>query len=85
METLDKIYWIKLFLGAATALICVVLRVNDIFLGAAIGVATYAFSDRILRQLFIDKVEKPFVVTKTGYGIYVLSLAFFWVLLYTLF
>lgn len=84
MESLSLIYWIKVCLGVLTAAICVLLWVNNIFTGIAIGVLVYLLSDKILRQLFIDKVDNPSTVTKTGIGIYVLAWLFFWALLFTL-
>jgi len=84
LEPLDLIYWIKLCLGALAAVICIVLRVNNVITGAGIGFATYVISDKILRQIFIEKVEKPVTVTKTGIGIYVITFIFTWILLYTI-
>ncbi|MEM2442580.1 MAG: hypothetical protein QW502_00335 [Candidatus Bathyarchaeia archaeon] len=46
--------------------------------------AVYVLSDKILRQIFIAKVNKPSDITKTGIMIYILSWIFFWALLYTL-
>ena len=83
MDPLDIVYWIKLGLGIIAAVICVALGVNNIITGAGIGFATFAISDRILRQVFIGKVEKPSEVTKTGAGAYAITFLFFWVLLYT--
>lgn len=84
MEPSSLIYWIKVCLGVLTAAICVLLWVNNILTGIAIGVLVYLLSDKILRQLFIDKVDNPSTVTKTGIGIYVLAWIFFWALLFTL-
>lgn len=84
MEPLDKIYWIKLFLGALAALICVILRVNNVITGAGIGFLTYLISDKVLKQIFAEKVDKPVTVTKTGIGIYVITFIFMWILLYTI-
>jgi hypothetical protein len=44
----------------------------------------YFSTDWVLRQVFIEKVEKLSVVTKTGVGIYVITYLFVWILLYTL-
>jgi len=71
-------------LGALTAVLCILLSVNNIFAGISIGMLVYVVSDRLLRQIFIEKVEKTSVVTKTGIGIYIVTWLFFWILLYTL-
>jgi len=84
LEPLSLIYWIKACLGILVAVICVLFWVNNIFTGVGIGALTYIVSDKILRQLFIDKVDKPFTVTKTGIGIYILTWIFFWALIFTL-
>lgn len=84
MEPLNLIYWIKTLLGVLAAVICIVLEINNLISGAGIGFATYAISDRILRQIFIDKVEKPSTITKTGIGAYIVTFIFMWILLYTL-
>ncbi|MEM1506929.1 MAG: hypothetical protein QXU02_01285 [Candidatus Bathyarchaeia archaeon] len=84
MEPLNVIYWIKVALGALVGALCVLLRVNNIFSGIMLCVATYLVSDKILRQIFIAKVNKLSDITKTGIGIYIASWIFFWVLLYTI-
>ncbi|MCD6466075.1 hypothetical protein J7L27_06910 [Candidatus Bathyarchaeota archaeon] len=84
MEPLNLIYWIKMGLGAFVGVLCVLLKVNNIFSGIMISLAVYVISDRILRQIFIAKVSKPSEITKTGVSIYVTAWIFFWVLLYTL-
>jgi hypothetical protein len=85
MEPLNLIYWIKLGLGALAAIICVALRVNDIFTGILMSAAVYLLGDRILKQMFAAKVDKLSSITKTGISIYIVSWIFFWILLYTLF
>jgi hypothetical protein len=74
---------IKVCLGALTAVICILLGVRDIINGVGIGLIVYLGSDRVLKQLFIEKVEKQSVVTKTGIGIYIITWIFFWILIYT--
>ena len=83
MDPLSLIYWIKFCLGILAALICVLLSVNNIITGVMIGFITYIISDKVLRQLFIDKVDNLSNVTKTGIGIYIITFIFFWALLYT--
>jgi len=80
---LSLIYWIKAGLGILVALICVLIWANMIT-GIGIGAMAYILSDKILRQMFIERVDKPSTVTKTGIGIYILTWVFFWALLFTL-
>jgi zinc transporter ZupT len=83
MEPLNLIYLIKVCLGALTAIICLVIPVTDLFTGISIGLMVYLVSDRLLKQIFIEKVEKPSTVTKTGIGIYIIIWVFCWILIYT--
>jgi len=57
-------------------------RVEDIITGVGIALIVYLVSDRILKQIFIEKVEKS-VVTKTGIGIFIITWLFIWILIYT--
>jgi len=82
LKPLDVIYMIKAVLGALTALICLIFRIEDIITAAVIAMLVYLSSDKILRQIFIEKVEKS-MVTKTGVGIFIVSWLFLWILLYT--
>ena len=84
METLNIIYTIKILLGAFTGILCLILQVNNII--AAIGICLWVYfsTDWVLRRVFIEKVEKLTVVTKTGVGIYIATWLFVWILLYTL-
>jgi len=84
LEPLSLIYWIKFSLGVLAALICILLSVNNIITGVTIGFVTYIISDKVLKQLFIDKVDNLSNVTKTGIGIYIITFIFFWALLYTI-
>jgi hypothetical protein len=83
LETLNLIYTIKIFLGFLAAIICLILGINQIINGGAIAALIYLVSDRILRQIFIEKVEKVTIVTKTGVGIYIITWLFLWIILYT--
>jgi len=83
LEPLDIIYMVRGFLGALTAIICLLLRVSDIITAAGIAIIIYWSSDRILKQIFIGKVERS-EVTKTGIGIFIITWIFLWILLYTL-
>jgi len=69
-------------LGALTALICLLLKVENILTAVGIAMLIYLSSDKILKQIFIEKVEKS-VVTKTGVGIFIIMWLFLWILLYT--
>jgi len=83
LEPLDIIYTIKAFLGALTAIICILFRVEDLFTAIGIALVIYIGSDKILKQIFIEKVEKS-MVTKTGISIFIITWLFLWILLYTL-
>lgn len=85
MEPLNLIYWIKLALGFLAAVLCMILKVNNILSGLMLSAAIYMLSYRILRQIFITKVSNPSDIAKTGITIYVSAWLFFWVLLYTLY
>jgi len=82
LKPLDVIYTVKAFLGALTAVICILLRIEDLFTAVGIAMLIYLSSDRILKQIFIEKVEKS-TVTKTGIGIFIITWLFLWILLYT--
>ncbi|MCS7120741.1 MAG: hypothetical protein RMJ07_05960 [Nitrososphaerota archaeon] len=84
METLNLIYMIRIFLGFLAAVLCILLGVNDIITGLALSLAMYIGTDRILRQIFIEKVKKQSDITKTGIGIYIISWIMFWILIYTI-
>ena len=81
MKALDIIYMIKAFLGALTALVCLLLGIKDIVTAIAIAILIYFGSDRILKQIFV-KVEKS-MVTKTGIGIFIITWLFLWIMIYT--
>lgn len=83
MEPLKLIYLIKILLGALTAIICLIIPVTDLFTGISIGLVVYLLSDRLLKQIFIEKVEKQSTVTKTGIGIYIIIWVFLWILIFT--
>jgi len=85
MEPLNLIYWIKLGLGALAAALCMAMKIDNILLGIILCISIYMVSDRILRQIFVTKVNKLSSITKTGLVIYFMSWIFFWILLYTLF
>jgi len=82
LKPLDQIYLVKAVLGALTAVICLLLGVKDLITALAIAMLIYLASDKILRQIFIEKLEKT-VVTKTGMGIFFITWIFLWILIYT--
>lgn len=84
LEPVTLIYWVKVALGVVSAILCVLLPVGNLFGGIGIGVLTYVVSDKVLRRMFIGKIDKPSTITKTGIGIFVIAWVFFWVLLFTL-
>ena len=83
MKPQDIIYMVRGFLGVLTAVICLLLRVGDIITAVGIAIIIYWSSDRILKQIFVGKVERS-EVTKTGIGIFIITWLFLWILLYTL-
>jgi len=83
LKPLSLIYWIKACLGILVAAVCALLGVN-LFTGILIGILAYVLSDTLLRELFIEKVDKQSTVSKTGLGVYVLTWVFFWALFFTL-
>jgi len=85
MEPLNLIYWIKLGLGILSAALCTALKITNIFSGIVLCIAIYLISDKILKQVFITKVSKSSIITRTGIEIYLASWIFFWILFYTLF
>ena len=83
MKPLDIVYTVKAILGALTAVICLLLGIDDIITALGIAFLIYLSSDKILKQIFIEKIEKS-MVTKTGLGIFLTTWLFLWILLYTL-
>jgi len=83
LETLSIIYTIKIALGILAAALCLALGVDNIISGVGICLSVYFGADRLLKRIFIEKVEKLTTITKTGAGIYVITWIFMWVLLYT--
>jgi hypothetical protein len=74
---------IKILLGVLTAILCFVLGVYNIIAAIGICLLVYFGADWVLRQVFIEKVEKLTTVTKTGVGIYVITFLLVWILIYT--
>jgi len=84
LDTLNLIYVSKIGLGVLSAVICILLGVDNLLSGIGIAMFIYLISDWLLKQIFIQKVEKLSTVTKTGIGIYILTWIFAWILIFTL-
>jgi hypothetical protein len=96
METLVKIYWLRLALGIVAALICAGYGIaagvisnegfplNVFMHSLSIALIVYIISYYIMKGKFIHNVEKPQKIATTGIGIYFISWLVFWVLLYTI-
>jgi hypothetical protein len=96
MKPLETIYWLRLGLGIAAALICTGygLAVNGIsktdfqfttiFINStSLAILTYLGSYFVIKRRFLTRVEKPTKLLTTGIGIYFISWVVFWVLIYT--
>jgi hypothetical protein len=96
METLKKIYWLRLTLGVVAAFICTGYGIaagvisnqefpmDAFFNSLSIALIVYIISYYVIKRQFILKVEKPQKLATTGIGIYFISWIVFWVLLYTI-
>jgi ABC-type uncharacterized transport system permease subunit len=84
LNTLNLIYVSKICLGVLSAVICIVLGVDNIVSGTGIAMLVYLIADRLLKQIFIQKVEKLSEITKTGIGIFVITWILTWILIFTL-
>jgi len=96
MKPLEKLYWLRFFLGIVAALVCVGYEwmLKDIMMsggfnptillnGISFALIVYILSYYVIKPKFILKVEKPQKIFTTGIGIYFLSWLVFWVFLYT--
>ncbi|MEM2147478.1 MAG: hypothetical protein QXJ94_02605 [Candidatus Bathyarchaeia archaeon] len=95
MKPLEKLYWLRFFLGIVAALLCIgygvatntISREYEITVlmnGISFALIIYMLSYYIIRPKFIMKVEKPQKILTTGIGIYIFSWIVFWALLYTI-
>ncbi|MGQ9530877.1 MAG: hypothetical protein ACUVTC_05520 [Candidatus Bathycorpusculaceae bacterium] len=96
MNIIEKIYWMRLFLGIVAALastgyaqaIGAVSReggeIGLFFNGLSMAIIVYVISYYIMKFKFASKVDKPQKIFTTGVGIYFLSWLVFWVLFYTI-
>lgn len=85
MEVLDMIYWTRACFGILAAIICVVLRIGDLYLGISVGLIVYLLTGYVLRSFFITKVETPSKIFTTGIGMYFLTWILSWILFYSIF
>ena len=95
MKPLETVYWLRLGLGIAAALICMGygLAVNGIsrtdfpfttFMNSMfLAILTYLGSYFVIKRRFLTRVEKTTKLFTTGIGIYFISWIVFWVLIYT--
>jgi len=87
MKPLTMIYWTRVLLGVAAALICALLSGPiidfNIFNGISIALLFYIITYYVYKPLFLTKVEKPSKIFSTGVGAYFLSWIVMWALLYT--
>jgi hypothetical protein len=95
MKPLEKVYWLRLVLGAvaglmSTGYIVAAGRITssqelNVFMnGMSIALATFLISYYILKSKFAKQVEKPTKLLTTGIGIYFLAWITTWAMLYTL-
>ena len=94
MKPLEKLYWLRFFLGIVAALVCVgyeqaVGLINTefnlviLFNGISFALIVYILSYYVIKPKFILKVDRPQKIFTTGIGIYFLSWLVFWVFFYT--
>jgi hypothetical protein len=96
LKPLEKVYWLRLALGAIAGLLCICYGVatssisntafssNVVFNGASIAILTYLVSYYAIKAKFKTGVAKPQKLVTTGIGVYLLSWLVFWILLYTI-
>ena len=85
MDTLNLIYITKICLGVLSAGICLLFGIDNLSTGIGIAMFVYLVSDWLLKRIFIQKVDKPSTITKTGIGIYVITWILAWILIFSLF
>lgn len=95
MKTLEKLYWLRFFLGIVAALVCIGYglatktiierHAPNVFInGFSLAIIIYIVSYWIIKPKLLLRVEDPRKVLTTGIGIYFLAWIVFWCLLYTL-
>jgi hypothetical protein len=96
MDTLVKIYWLRVLLGIVAAFVCVGFGIatgvistqtftfTTFMNSLSIALVFYLLSYYIIKRRFLLQVEKPQKLVTMGIGIYFIAWLVFWVLLYTL-
>jgi len=96
METLEKIYCLRLALGIVAAFVCAGYGIaagviskegfplNTFLNSLSLALIVYIISYYIIKRKFLLKVEKPQKIATTGIGIYFIVWLVFLVLLYTI-
>nr|ADP09464.1 hypothetical protein E48-1C_19 [uncultured marine crenarchaeote E48-1C] len=91
MKPLETIYWLRLSLGIAVALLCTgyglatnMQALNLFINGLSLALATYLMSYYIIKLKFQSQVSKSRKLMTTGIGIYIISWMAIWTLLYTI-
>ena len=85
MDTLSIIYWIRVVLGVAAALISVALNIQDIYSGISVAILLYLSTNYILKWRYNAKVQNSSKILQTGIVAYFLTWIVMWILFYTLF
>ncbi len=85
METLSIIYWIRVVLGVAAALISVALNIQDTYSGISVAILLYLSTNYILKWRYNAKVQNSSKILQTGIVAYFLTWIVMWILFYTLF
>ena len=84
MKPLSVVYSIRVCLGIVAAVMCVLLRLDDLLTGISLGIFFYILTYYVLKHFFVAKVEKPSKITTMGIGAYFLTFAVAFGLLFTL-
>jgi hypothetical protein len=96
MKPLERVYWIRLGLGIVAALVCIgyglatntisstQFSINIFLNGMSLAIIVYILSYYFVKSKFKADVQKTQKLFTAGIGIYFLSWAVFWSLLYTI-
>jgi len=84
MKPLSVVYSIRVCLGIVAAVMCVLLRLDDLLTGVSLGIFFYLLTYYVLKHFFVAKVEKPSKIMTMGIGAYFLTFAVAFGLLFTL-
>lgn len=96
MKPMETIYWLKAGFGIVAAVVCigynflsetistnVSLQYNVLMNGLAIAIIIYIVSYYVIKNRFMQQVEKPQKLLTMGIGIYFLTWIVFWILMFT--